>query len=375
MANPVLVPQAHKTIDSRASAPPTRTQASYTTTSTRKDTSVERQTHPDGLSLIRASLTGRRISEQAQEILLQSWRKGTQKQYETYLQKWLSFCGERHSDPLQPTIDQVIDFLTHLFISGIGYSAMNTARCALSTFVILEGNISVGSHPLVKRFLKAVYQCRTAFPRYTFVWDISIVLKYLKALPSLQDLQLKTLTLKLAMLCSLVTGQRSQSLHLMSLDHMSKGPDHCVFHIQDIVKQSAPGRKQPELIIPVFRAEPKLCIFSHLMEYLHRTEKLRGEEKRLFVSYIKPHKWVSKDTIVRWKKSVMESAGIDLTIFKPHSTRAATTSKAHASDVPLSSILEAGSWKNECTFNRFYNKPIQPKDQEDIFGKTVLAST
>ena len=167
MANPVLAPQAHKTIDSRASAPSTRTAASHTTTSTGKDTSVERETRPDGLSLIRASLTGRCISEQAQEILLQSWRKGTQKQYETCLQKWLSFCGERHSDPLQPTIDQVIDFLTHLFISGIGYSAMNTARCALSTFVILEGNISVGSHPLVKRFLKAVYQCRPAFPLYT----------------------------------------------------------------------------------------------------------------------------------------------------------------------------------------------------------------
>ena len=201
------------------------------------------------------------------------------------------------------------------------------------------------------------------------------MLKYLKTLPSLQDLKLKTLTLKLAMLCSLVTGQRSQSLHLMSLDHLSTGPDHCIFHIQDIVKQSAPGRKQPELIIPVFRAEPKLCVFSHLTEYLHRTEKLRGEEKRLFVSYIKPHKWVTKDTIVRWIKLVIGRSGIDLTVFKPHSTRAATTSKAHASDVPLSSILEAGSWKNECTFNRFYNKPIQSRDQENIFGKTVLACT
>ena len=193
---------------------------------------------------------------------------------------------------------QVIDFLTHLFISGIGYNAMNTARCALSTFVILEGNISVGSHPLVKRFLKAVYQCRPAFPRYTFVWDISIVLKYLKALPSLQDLQLKTLTLKLAMLCSLVTGQRSQSLHLMSLDHMSKGPDHCVFHIQDIVKQSAPGRKQPELIIPVFRAEPKLCVISHLMEYLHRTEKLRGEENITNRQKLKT-RTANKDDVIR----------------------------------------------------------------------------
>ena len=199
----------------------------------------------------------------------------------------------------------------------------------------MEGNISVGSHPLVKRFLKVVYQCHPAFPWYTSVWDVSIVLKYLKALPSLQDLQLKTLTLKLAMLCSLVTGQRSQSSHLMSQDHMSTGPDHCIFHMQDIVKQSVPWRKQPELIIPLFRAEPKLCVFSHLTEYLNRTEKLWGEEKRLFVSYIKPHKWVTKDTIVQWIKSVMESAGIDLTLFKIHSTRAATTSKAWASDVPI----------------------------------------
>ena len=87
----MAVDKAHKTIDSRTSAPPTGATAPHTTTSTQKDTSVERETHPDGLSLIRASLTGRCISEQAQEILLQSWHKGTKKQYETFCKNGYPF--------------------------------------------------------------------------------------------------------------------------------------------------------------------------------------------------------------------------------------------------------------------------------------------
>ena len=214
-----------------------------------------------------------------------------------YLQKWISFCRGRHTDPVQPTVAAAVDFLTELLDSGLGYSGPNTARCALSTFTVLKGKISIGSHPLVKRFLKAAYQIRPSFPRYQFMWDTSIVLTYLRDLPSVQEISLKTLTLKLTMLCALVTGQRCQSLHLMNLEQLFMGPEFCKFVINDIVKQSAPGRTQPELVIPIFQAEPKLCVYTCLCEYIKRTKPLRGEETRLFISYVKPHKWVSKDTI------------------------------------------------------------------------------
>lgn len=146
------------------------------------------------------------------------------------------FCSGRHTDPVQPTVAAVIDFLTELLDSGLGYSGLNTARCALSTFTILEENTSIGSHPLVKRLLKAAYQIQPSFPRYQFMWDTSIVLNYLRDLPSLQDIKLKTLTLKLVMLCALVTGQRCQSIHLMNLEQMFIGPEFCKFVINDIVK-------------------------------------------------------------------------------------------------------------------------------------------
>ena len=50
---------------------------------------------------------------------------------------------------------------------------------------------------------------------------------------------------------------------------------------------------------------------------------------------------------------------------KPHSTRAASTSKAN---VPLASIIKAASWKSDCVFQKFYNKPI---DLDQDFGQAI----
>ena len=47
----------------------------------------------------------------------------------------------------------------------------------------------------------------------------------------------------------------------------------------------------------------------------------------------------SKDTMSRWLKQVMSAAGLDTSIFKPHSTRSAATSAAKVADVPLDDIM------------------------------------
>ena len=60
-----------------------------------------------------------------------------------------------------------------------------------------------------------------------------------------------------------------------------------------------------------------------------------------------------------WTKEAMRLAGVDVNIFSPHSTRAASTSKANLSGtVRLGTILKAAGWKNARTFAKFYNKPI-----------------
>ena len=287
LANAVLVSQINQTPGAAPSATSQSSQHCTPALQSRKGTSIGGKTAADGMSLIRESLRNKGISERAQELILQSWRAGTQKQYRTYLQRWTTFNSGRDIDPIQPTISEVIDFLTELFDSGLGYSGLNTARCALSSVIHLDDNKTVGSHPLVNRFLKAAFNNRPSIPRYQSVWDPTRVLTYLKTLPLLRSISLKELTHKLVMLIALVTRQRCQSLHLMDITSVQQNADHYKFVIKDIVKQSSPGRNQPELILPAFPADCRVCVYSVLSEYIKCTTPLRGGETRLFISFVK----------------------------------------------------------------------------------------
>ena len=77
---------------------------------------------------------------------------------------------------------------------------------------------------------------------------------------------------------------------------------------------------------------------------------------QFFITHGKPHHPVSKDTLARWVKEVMVCAGTDVTTFKPHSTRGASTSKAFRLGIPLSDILKQDKWSN------FYCREIEEED-------------
>ena len=147
-----------------------------------------------------------------------------------------------------------------------------------------------------------------------------------------------------------------------------------VFHIDRLVKQSAPGRDQPVLNIPRFSSESQLCVATVLEEYVNRTSSLGGKEQQLFISFARPHHGVSKDTISRWIRSVLQEDGIDTTVFKPHSTRAASTSKANSRNFPLVTVMKAASWSTNCVFNRFYYKPVEPSDLSVSFSHAILSA-
>ena len=44
-----------------------------------------------------------------------------------------------------------VEFLVLLYKSGLGYSAINTARSALSSTLVLQDGEKLGEHPLVVR--------------------------------------------------------------------------------------------------------------------------------------------------------------------------------------------------------------------------------
>ena len=59
-------------------------------------------------------------------------------------------------------------------------------------------------------------------------------------------------------------------------------------------------------------------------------KQLCKEHLNLLLSYVKPSKHVSKDTIFRWIKQVLEAAGIDVKKYSAHSRKAAFTSSCKA---------------------------------------------
>ena len=83
---------------------------------------------------------------------------------------------------------------------------------------------------------------------------------------------------------------------------------------------------------------------------------------QFFITHGKPHHPISKDTLARWVKEVMVCAGTDVTTFKPHSTRGASTSKTFRLGIPLSDILKQDKWSNAKTFFNFYCREIEEED-------------
>ena len=100
---------------------------------------LHKKTQPNGMSCVRGAFSRYNFSEEVTDVLMASWRSGTQKQYQTYLNKWMAFCGERKIAYYSPPLNEVLQFLVRLFNQGLSFSALITACSALSAIIITEG--------------------------------------------------------------------------------------------------------------------------------------------------------------------------------------------------------------------------------------------
>ena len=212
MANSAILLQGNGNVSSATDSIAQNSGSVQTSLQSQQSTSSSAKTSVADMQVIRRSLESKSIYGKSADIILSSWRTGTQKQYTTHINKWLKSCGEKQVDPLYPSIADIISFLTGLYEQDLSYSSLNTAQSALSSMITID-SMALGSHPIVARFLKGVYNLRPPMPRYKqmILWDVSVVLQYLKTLHPLRSLTLKDLTHKLVMLISITTAQRLQT--------------------------------------------------------------------------------------------------------------------------------------------------------------------
>lgn len=302
------------------------------------------------------------FSDAAIELFLRSWRQSTLSQYLVYAKLWFRFS----TNGLAPTVNTLIEFLVHLHSTGFNQKQIRQARSAIS---ILSDVNNIGKHPDVKRVIKGMFEEKPYFPIYACIWNVKILFDYLRSIPHQADLKLDILSKKLAILiCVISGGQRSQTVHTIKTDDILITADKCIIPIYDPLKQSKDGKHMKPLEFKVF-SEEKLCVIQNLSCYLQRTRQYRSDPQ-LFISYIKPHQPVTKDTIRRWVNDIMASAGIDMSKYVTHSCRAAASSYVYRRKIGLRKIMGACGWSCERTFANHYKRKLE----DDLtIGEQMLA--
>ena len=356
-----LVPSVAGTTDRLPETPSSLSFPASEPTGSTSSSSIAGEATTSRLESIRQSETFRQVSDEAFQLMSAAWRKGTEKSYSSAWSRWDSWCSSKQVNPILPSIENVLDFLTDHYRRGLQYSTLNSYRSSLSSTIPPIDGSPVGQHPLVTRLMQGIFNSRPPEPRYSHIWEVSKVLNYIQEqLGDSQSLSLKDLSKKTVMLLALAMAARSSDLHLLDIRYMTITPDQVQFHIAGLTKTRRSGPPR-EVIVQAFTEEQSVCPVYTLKIYLEKTDLFRSSARNrpnpLFLSFRRPHTPVSSSTIARWIRSTLEDSGIDVTIFKAHSTRAATTSAAKLKGYSTADILKMAGWSRSSTFEKFYRKP------------------
>lgn len=292
-----------------------------------------------------------------------TWRDSTKKAYVTHLKRWSLWAYERNISVLDPSIGSVLDYLRMYFETGVGYGAVNAARCALSLVLPNYEGVTVGKHFLVKWFCRSCYTQRPPQPRYSDIWSVDTALIWLENLGSNTNLSLKLLSLKLTLLILLVSSQRGQTILNLQIDRMLCKKESITFKMKVLLKHNQVGQPLDAVTLFAYPQNKKLCVVRTITRYMERTKNLRRGNSQLLLSYIAPHKPISRATLARWTITALDLAGIDTDRYKAHSTRGAAASTARAMGANLNAIMRNASWKDARSFALYYNKTINDPGQ------------
>lgn len=301
----------------------------------------------------------------ALDIMLNSLANKTYKQYDCALKSWWQFCSKFQLNPYQVSVPYILKFLSERFEAGASYGSLNTARSAIALIM----GPKLGADDRVKRFFKGVFRSKPPTAKYDVTWDPGIVLSYLNSHYADDNLDLQKATKKLVTILALTTGHRVQTLSLIKIQNIKFTSDGIQITITDTIKTSSRNSLHPILQLKVYKNNLEICPVTIIKTYLKMTEPIRQNMEHLVLTFKRPYKNASSQSISRWIKSVLGEAGIDINMFSAHSTRHAATSAANRAGLSIDLIRKTAGWsKNSEIFARFYNRPMV---EEQSFSSTI----
>ena len=286
-------------------------------------------------------------------LLNNATRASTRSKYRSTENKWLTHCRQLGIDPHIKDTLTFLNFLAINFDKNLRWATLRGYIPALSEYLQKIDMLQV------RRLLKGAFNLRPPVAKYTVIWDVNVVLEHMESMPINS---LKHLTMKLATLFMLLSGNRVNMLSHMKLTCMYLTEQECTFVFDEALKHSRPSLDTSPMIFRSFPDIPALCPVKLVGIYLGERNKLNilklSDDASFFITTVSPYKRPAPATIARWIKDTLTLSGIDSGKYTAHSCRSASTSNAALHGISLSTILKSACWSNVKTFKKFYFREI-----------------
>ena len=264
------------------------------------------------MACLRQDFSSQGFSKRVTELLLQSWRTNTHAAYNSAWSKWCRWCFGRNTDPLSASLGSILEFLADQFDLGLQYRSLNTLRSAISTSHAQIDSVNVGSHPVVSRLLRGMFNARPPAPHYSESWNVAMVVQYLRNCPS-EGLPIAELGKKVVTLMALANASRRSDLAALDRDYLRWTPSGAQFTVVQLTKTRTPG--PPKLVHYSFLSEdPEVCLATTLRIYLTKTSDrvaIVNSPKPIFLTSRKPFRRECPGTLGHWIKECLGKAGVD----------------------------------------------------------------
>ncbi len=348
------------------------------------------------LEIISSGLQKKGFSQQASDVIAGHHRASTSNLYQTKWQTFVNWCNGEEINPLKATVPQVADFFLFLFNEkGLQMSTIKGYRSAIASILRLQGT-DISNDDQMFMLIKSLDLRRPTTTSPVPKWDLALVLRNLTG-PPYEPLHLasfKHLTYKTVFLLGLASAKRMGEIHALTkeVSHTQGWASVTISldprFLSKTQVPSDPRTRLEVLTIPALSPtvdrnlpDRNLCPVRSLKYYLARTETMRGNRTKLFISLVPgSSKDISKATISNWVKDVIKFAhsqatnqDAQLISASAHELRAISTSVLFKHTHCINTVMEAACWRQHNTFSQFYLRDIALTDDNIMSLGPIVA--
>ncbi len=166
------------------------------------------------------------LSAETTVTIINSRAPSTRRLYGFKWRLFASWCRQRALDPVHCPIGLVLEFLQSRFSEGVTPATLKVYVVAIFAGYALVGDVSVGHHPLVSRFMQGARRLKPFRLIRVPSWNLLIVMEGLLGHPfkPLESVSIKLLTLKTVLLLALSSLKRLGDFQALSILCMDFAP-------------------------------------------------------------------------------------------------------------------------------------------------------